>query len=803
MTFRLYAPTPREPLLRFDLPGPEKYISPPPFSGGILVQGALGHDRLGDLYFMKGQQSIRTMKMSELVESIKGENSTGGQPENTKRTGYLQRAQYNYAMSLWTLRKYLTNRHRISGSAWTTIDDIDDVFERGSITSSQFHTTLVDALTDLAEVIYARRSSLRCSSELVRPSLNNDRSHQYENDIALSDVREYRRYIRRTFNQAVDLLNKELIALADDGSSNQRSAESSPWLEDDAGKNILAEARKDEFPARAYRKVDEEFRTYLEDAFPDLGPLSHWIGDWRNVDPDHDAAGQQRPQAPYGKKLKITAPKNELEQIYAYKFFGQASARASQAIGQSTNTSNEYFLHADALNRVLWSAKTFEYLNSDKIGGDEGNFGDRAKFFVEKTNTEADSARSDKVRFHIGLLSMTSILDAIQRIQLSDRPSVTRMALNHGNPKHTDGIMATKSNVDQSELQADYDLAQAFRDEPRGISLACSLVLALLEEDSGPLCTSLALLVYNEVLVTYARETFIPPEDDDDEPAKLLRRALQRGYFPNRQCGATGQLSEGVKNYRHKLRQSIFQATYAGLAITLERYRFPILNRLNGLKVLADALLLQPLETPKKPEDEWPETRHLFGREAFYAKYGTSKNSQIARLVREMTMASSVYGSEIHFPTERSGSTMALTFLHMQHYGLHAIYDDNISDPPRTYNSTSLEDSVNEDEAERAKFYRDDDLSKANLKRRPLLNETVLTRESVGEFALNRLNRSQESFSMGDAYYENIDYLNYLNDDFNDRSIHFFHATSMAQADFTEVLGLLVKEGFSARSRDT
>ena len=60
-----------------------------------------------------------------------------------------------------------------------------------------------------------------------------------------------------------------------------------------------------------------------------------------------------------------------------------------------------------------------------------------------------------------------------------------------------------------------------------------------------------------------------------------------------------------------------------------------------------------------------------------------------------------------------------------------------------------------------------------------------------------RLNRSQESFSLGDAYYENIGYLNFLNDDFNDRSIHYFHACSMANADLSETLALFVKEIFN------
>ena len=68
---------------------------------------------------------------------------------------------------------------------------------------------------------------------------------------------------------------------------------------------------------------------------------------------------------------------------------------------------------------------------------------------------------------------------------------------------------------------------------------------------------------------------------------------------------------------------------------------------------------------------------------------------------------------------------------------------------------------------------------------------------SIAEIAINRMNRSQKSFTMRDAYYGNVGYLNFLNDDFNDRLIHNHHASAMAPTDLSKVLSIFVKDHFT------
>ena len=160
-----------------------------------------------------------------------------------------------------------------------------------------------------------------------------------------------------------------------------------------------------------------------------------------------------------------------------------------------------------------------------------------------------------------------------------------------------------------------------------------------------------------------------------------------------------------------------------------------------------------------------------------------SELSELGRLIREMLVTSDIYGSEMHFSASAIGTSAAMTFLKLGELKVPAIYDDLTHD-----------DDLNADE--QAYFAHKDMPEELKPWLRPNLDKVIFTAEAVGELALNKLNRAHESCSMGDSYYENIAYLHTLNDDFNDRSIHFTHAKTMASIDLGEVLALLVKDKF-------
>ena len=69
------------------------------FSSRLLV-GDL-HDRVGDLYFYKGKQSL------ELIDDFELFLSKDSKDQESLRFGYILKAHYHYAMSIWCIRHYL------------------------------------------------------------------------------------------------------------------------------------------------------------------------------------------------------------------------------------------------------------------------------------------------------------------------------------------------------------------------------------------------------------------------------------------------------------------------------------------------------------------------------------------------------------------------------------------------------------------------------------------------------------------------------------------------------------------------
>jgi len=64
--------------------------------------------------------------------------------------------------------------------------------------------------------------------------------------------------------------------------------------------------------------------------------------------------------------------------------------------------------------------------------------------------------------------------------------------------------------------------------------------------------------------------------------------------------------------------------------------------------------------------------------------------------------------------------------------------------------------------------------------------------ERIYRAAQRDLHNSEEMYTMRRAYYESINDLYYLYDDFNDRQIHFNHAIQMAGAELTSILNCLI-----------
>ncbi|MCF2869526.1 hypothetical protein L0664_00480 [Octadecabacter sp. G9-8] len=810
----------REPILQVTVPSAEDYSFIAASSGGIFVQVALCHDRIGDLYFMKGRQSFKTTKIEKIIKYVEamGKPASNKAVEadgtiTSRRAGYVDKAHYHYAAAAWMLRKFLTHRFRISGKSWHVVDDDHDgieVLDRSGVAPSHFHSTVADVLTDLSEAIYAKRSSVATAIFLLKEE--NPHPSTKPTTVKLTALRLYQKYRRRLLNDNVDRFVAGFI-LPEGASSEVTDQIWGNWFGDlqKTTEDILNHSTNPIDPHNVAKLLafeeDESVFNFLDSLEREKNPISRWIGTRNSKSMQMDPKKAGAPNVHFDEPMvKFTPPGGPFAQLEAYTFFGQAAARASQRIGQSTNASNEYLMHAEAMITTLWEARQIRFIKNLNIDQWPGY---RA-FFADLTD-DRDLFLNQRTAARIALSAFSSLKDAMERIQFSERPSASRMSRNHGNPKDTSKtttlskdlisleeklrlaqnalldiraasfqsqdfhylkrieisqyeIANTTAQIEaiKKELEIDYDLAQAFRDDPRPITQACSLILALLQDDTGLVNTGIALLVYKDILCRYAGDTFDLRYIDPHHAAftksdKVLLRALDQK-----------DTDELKRSSMPRLKAALVEHCYAGLKTILERSRFPVLNRLQGLRILSDALVMSG-----------------DNRDAFRKAFGCEKDSELGRLTRELVVTADVYGSETHFPANAIGTTAALLFLYMHTEKIGVLYDDMTENRPMG----DLENA-----------YYSNEGSELDPTLRPLLSEVSLTREAIGELAINKLNRSQETCAMGDAYYENIAYLYTLNDDFNDRFIHFTHAKNLASTDLSEVLALMVKSGFKQGS---
>ena len=150
----------------------------------------------------------------------------------------------------------------------------------------------------------------------------------------------------------------------------------------------------------------------------------------------------------------------------------------------------------------------------------------------------------------------------------------------------------------------------------------------------------------------------------------------------------------------------------------LQRHRYPMINRLNGLKILIDHLVLSTHKRSLKAEVR------DFKQAVLWAEELLDLNTQ--------------FDAPLHFTPLHSGVTCALVWLW-------------------------------------------------TAKRFPW-KEKVPAIQRIYRAAQRDLDNSEEMYTMRRAYYEAINGLYYLYDDFNDRQIHFNHAIQMAGAELTAIL---------------
>ncbi|MBB94307.1 MAG: hypothetical protein CML68_06875 [Rhodobacteraceae bacterium] len=823
-------------------------------SGMIFVQSALAHVRVGDIYFFKGRVSFRDHGNS-FIPLMKGAKENGNNPDfrALPKLGFIPGAQRNYAIAFWLLRRFIARRVK-GGTINLPLTHGNDeerlpAFDVSMAQPEHVEASIAETATDLSDAILGQGNSIACAL----------RMHESRQ---VADTGLYADFSQDTVTQVVNWLRHlQRVSIKRFRERFGHQGESDNlWFGADKPDHLI------DVPVRWTPRYgfSEDLRKVLT---PDAGTASCWVGRFRYRNEDDKV--NPGPASPLARFTKNGGAQHTLS---AFRFFNDFAIQSFALSDQHINAANELFLQADALITSLWTGRYLEFLKNDPIAGHDV----RKLMNLPEKGAEPAPPTDPVDEIRVACEAFLALDEAFRNIRIAERPSVSRMSRNHGNPdkfdqpsgtpemEHDPFARFTKAKVGgkdatdeekakeiraaQFEYWVDYHQSQAWRDDPRAITLASSLVLALLGPNAGRPAVTTAIRIYDGILRKYAFYAFMTKyEAAGDQSEKKGKNFVEKSELDHA-LKTPGKPLDTDQTAR-AIAKELYEIVLYGLHAALDRNRFPILNRLNGLKVLADAAILYeepdavypaekeenekegekgaqaqdgkkdgtPIERKSLAElkekerkliserpntqDQWKELDEC--RQAIDAlieqtnenwrnTFKVPRATFIGRRTKEMLSLAEIYGSEMHFSPHKLGVTMGLAYLWTRQTGRAALYEDQ----------TVKQDQYSEDEnKKRDKFLRN--LNQARdleLDHKPLLDEVLLTQESLGELALAKLRRAEQMVSMGRADYQNIAHMSFLNDDFNDRAIHFHHGMAMFQLDMAALLARALYNGLFQRT---
>lgn len=743
------------------------------FNASLLLMVGDMHDRTGDILFFKGRQSMRLVKNFALYRTLIDFDC-----ERPSRFGYLLEAHYHYAMSIWNIRNFMTLRkhvstHRLNIMIGSKISK-KPTFDDDGPAPDLIHNSIANAVTDMSEAVMARGSLGGILNRFCRYRQPTGRA-------------------TNSYGNTVKFLKKF------DRNMSTCTAEFSQWvmdtgqLTDDLGDKTKPVDEKAEInPPLFCKKLQVHGHTIK------AGSAHLWLGNPGEWDETFDGFSDDR-TLEFGQLVK------EDERFFAYIFFSSLAARNYGYGGYTIDAANEYLVQVEAIIAVLWSIRSSNWLRDDPVDGDQSDdcrpgvlrkkidemlvgFGKKTKRKLKNSGIDCNPSDINDLKellknldesgkdtsancfatsqCTLGAFAAIALIKAAELIQISFRPSATRFKQNHGNTKTMFPDKSHSGEPWETSLSDDYALSQPWRDDPRILSLSASLILALAGETGGP--GFIAQYVYQNLLRPYGAGLFNPLIDKDVKKGNDCHEHLSSAEWDNQWT----------------------RKTFDGLYRLTERYRYPVLNRMYCLKTLIDAAIFhedaiadyedvgcyndwfEPLFSDEV-SDEFPASEARLVRQSEHA-------ALIGRFCSELVTTEGTYDSEIHFTPEQLGSTLAHAYFYCCRNGYWTLYETLTGDADDEKKVRAFQNQ--------ARAGADDLHCKEYWKDKPSLSAALFTREGLGEAALSHLRRSEEMFSMGKAYYENIAYLQYLNDDFNDRMVHHKHARQMLFAEMSHVL---------------
>ncbi|MEM7303429.1 MAG: hypothetical protein AAF468_20305 [Pseudomonadota bacterium] len=706
---------------------------------GMLLTASDIHGKVGDLYFFKGKQALRGVTDIEQYR------------QEQYRVGYLLQAHHHYALSIWNIRYFLALRQHQSTARLNILNgesrdvdvshvhpkDVERAAEAQTLAADgavpdRIYESLSDTITSMSEAILARTAigsllERLASLQTATPAPNTDIEGELNN-------------FGEELSENIDKFLKHLPALRLGELTDQKSGGEIDLSEMDP----LAQFQ-------LFGTRDGQFASLFGVEFT-AGPAHLWLGEPRAY--SNSSSGTPIKEFSTTRSLHFRGLVEQHERLFAQIFFSNVAAKNYLQGGYSTDAAGEYLLQAETIISVLWAIRQVNWLNANANEKTTDLIKDIVKFYegeARKPNTAkisdgidivGDLSVFENAQCALGAIALRALRKAVHLIQISHRPSATRMGHNHGDPE--------KIRISSQSMTDDYELSQLWRDDPRPLTLAASLVLAIARPSGASngedrLVDQLAATVYDSFLLPHGA-----------------------GLFGKR----------GDKNWEFQ----DCRKTFSGLYRTLERYRYPILNRLNGLKILADAAIIHGVDILDERSFDQVESEESGELDR---KRDAEHAALIGRFTKELVATAGIFDSEMHFPPFRLGTTLALAHAYCKENQYWTLYDTA---------------SGNEEDEKKVQQFQNPSATR-DWNNPPTLSAALITRESLGEYALNFLRRAEQMHSMGKAYYDNIAHLHYLNDDYNDRILHYNHAQQMMFSELTHILaGYVHSETFPDRA---
>lgn len=768
----------------------------------VLLTTSDLHDKAGDLYFYKGLTRPRYFEPDQLI--------IGG-------LGYLPRAQQHYAGSLFQIRQFMKLRADLSArrlspdqggkppkntEEWNALRTILP----DGIQPDMVQNSLANTITDLGESILAQASDTGIIGQFAIQ--HSDKSSAAAEVFDDDKLEEKRRHISEQLKKSVEGFRKLIVENDFKGHGGDEKAN-------------LAET-----PLIGPQNAISPFGVKFES-----GATLKWIGSWNaNVKTIDDLRSHKTFEfSPDAEKIST----NDFERLSAYIFLSHTAAGSYADSGYPIDAANELLLQAQSLISLMWDTRYLEELSNVGTANSEADqnlIKCLEKHINSRRETKSDGTADDissfddlakstsVLRASLGMIAWNALQMAVDEISHSHRPSTTRSSQNRGDPAElkkksatNDGEAATRNMAD------DYDRAQAWSEDPRFNSLAASLVLALSHTGDVDQHTkqehSVARAVYRKFLQKYGRSIFgdaqgTPTADWSYTDIRSVFRGLyqlnERHRFPvlsrletfKFQLNAAliigpilfGEADVAATQAYAKTKQKELETAERRAATANKKDAKRIVA---AAEVVADAASKKAAEAKKAAEIEDtaeakkatkagnsdPETQTIkqHQQEAEHASF-------VGRAIKEMMATSDIYKSELHFSPQKLGMALALAWRY---------FKNTRKDLLAIYTTVGLD-------TDEAKKVREVQSSKMNDERRPEnhpdVADVVITCEAFREYAITHLRRAEEITGMGRAYYENISPLQYLNDDFNDRSVHFTHAQNMLRSDLTDLLLRMLTE---------